>query len=925
MLVFAALFVLGIAWLSAGCTRSFYRRCADNEVNDILSEKNRYPEWQIEQWHVYPDSRARFADPAKPDRPPMPPDDEAAWTMSPHPQHPPHAGVRRGENDTYLEIMKAWDAQNRAARESAAKEDAVAPGVSEVFGKQGWSIQGLIDGPLSEPNGFLLTLEQAVELGVINSREYQSVREDLYLAALPVTLQRFSFAWQWAAIENAIRQFAGPASLVGPQNNWSLGSTTSVSKLFSTGALLTMSFANTSIFNFLKPGNGFSSVSNINVNLVQPLLQGGGKAVTLEPLTQSERNLIYVIRGYGHFREQFYVSIAIGSNLNSNLLTALNSVGGGNVISALAALGIASTDVQGVFRGYLPSLFRSLDMAVDVKYVKDLEKGLLLFEGFQEGGQVAPLQVEQVRSTLLQARNTVLSDSQNRANSLDQFKIQMGLPANLPLTLDDSLARPITRVLDSYYEVLAQADSANRLIDAQDKLAPEKLRAFLVGLYASGPIARGTTFQKKTPASLATWAKASDKELKSRMEKLGQERRQLLDLKTEQEMKGKALAPGEAQRLSEGEFEMDVGGLEQILRRYEAKPWEKLNPEDLRRQERNKIFRFVSYAAEIVLVYARNERFAQLRERWPTVPLVPIENIDLLNADVEKAQEAAVQIAQRNRWDLMNARTQVVDAWRQVAVTANALLGVLNVQYHLDSTTPPGGTRPLAFSGSGTNQELIINAQLPLVRITERNNYRTALINYERARRNLMNVEDNIAAQVRFDVRQLHLFAENYKIEQKVVESLYSQVENALEVLVAPVDPTQLQASTTQAAANAAALTNQYLNALQGLNGAQTRMYDIWLSYLATRMQLYVDLERLPLDTRGVWIDEPGNCAEVLPPAFGGAALGRPLPDEHRDIRPVGDHPDVGAQRGTPARGASARGAVGRPRLLAPTAASPLE
>src|SRR5207247_3281049 len=120
--------------------------------------------------------------------------------------------------------------------------------------------------------------------------------------------------------------------------------------------------------------------------------------------------------------------------------------------------------------------------------------------------------------------------------------------------------------------------------------------------------------------------------------------------------------------------------------------------------------------------------------------------------------------------------------------------------------------------------------QLPLVRITERNNYRAALINYQRARRNLINLEDNIAAQVRFDVRQLHLFAENYKIQQKLLESLYSQVENALEVIVAPVDPDSLKASGTAGQANAAALTNQYLQALAGLNNAQTKMYDIWLS-----------------------------------------------------------------------------------------------
>ena len=122
-----------------------------------------------------------------------------------------------------------------------------------------------------------------------------------------------------------------------------------------------------------------------------------------------------------------------------------------------------------------------------------------------------------------------------------------------------------------------------------------------------------------------------------------------------------------------------------------------------------------------------------------------------------------------------------------------------------------------------------------LVRVVERNAYRIALINYERARRNLMSAEDNIAASVRFDVRQLHLFAENFKIQQKVLESFYSQAESSGELISAPVDPNQLQAGPTAKAAADAALTNQYLNALNGLNNAQSQMYRIWLSYLATR------------------------------------------------------------------------------------------
>src|SRR5207253_8691721 len=136
--------------------------------------------------------------------------------------------------------------------------------------------------------------------------------------------------------------------------------------------------------------------------------------------------------------------------------------GTGSPISSLAALGIASTDVAGQFRGYLPSLFRSVDMAIDKKYVRELEKALQLFEGFQEGGQVAPLQVDQVRSTLLNARNAVLKDAQDLANAADQFKLQLGLPANVPLFVDDTLGRPITLQLDRYYAVLSESDAAYR-------------------------------------------------------------------------------------------------------------------------------------------------------------------------------------------------------------------------------------------------------------------------------------------------------------------------------------------------------------------------------------------------------------------------------------------------------------------------------
>src|SRR5262245_53790134 len=111
---------VGIVWLLivligiSGCTRRYFRENADKEVDSILGSKDRYPEWKIEQFHVYPDPRARFADPTNPDRPPMPPDDRAAFDNAPNAQKPGKAGIAYIEGSAYLDLLAAWDAENRA-------------------------------------------------------------------------------------------------------------------------------------------------------------------------------------------------------------------------------------------------------------------------------------------------------------------------------------------------------------------------------------------------------------------------------------------------------------------------------------------------------------------------------------------------------------------------------------------------------------------------------------------------------------------------------------------------------------------------------------------------------------------------------------------------------------------------------------------
>src|SRR5581483_5804510 len=80
---FYFLLALGVSTTAVGCTRKFFRERADIDAMAMIHEKDQDPRWRLVNYHVYPDPRARFADWSNPDRPPMPPDDQAAQSLSP--------------------------------------------------------------------------------------------------------------------------------------------------------------------------------------------------------------------------------------------------------------------------------------------------------------------------------------------------------------------------------------------------------------------------------------------------------------------------------------------------------------------------------------------------------------------------------------------------------------------------------------------------------------------------------------------------------------------------------------------------------------------------------------------------------------------------------------------------------------------------
>jgi hypothetical protein len=353
----------------------------------------------------------------------------------------------------------------------------------------------------------------------------------------------------------------------------------------------------------------------------------------------------------------------------------------------------------------------------------------------------------------------------------------------------------------------------------------------------------------------------SEDESKARVTRLNEERRKLLDRQTDLEQAGRDLPDDEQRRLRELDADLELATFEDALRTYESKPWRNVEDPARRRQSQLLAYRFVVNAFSLVLGPARGERLETITEQWPKLPSLCVENVDLLQVDPDEALAVAARTALDNRFDLMNVRAQLVDGWRQLAVFANALLGTFNVEYHWDSFSPLGEARPLALGGSRNRHQLVLNTELPLIRKPERNNYRASIIAFQRQRRALMEAEDLVLQSVRGETRQLRVLAENYKIQQRQVELAYQTVESSLDAFQAPPAPVGATGQTQQdPGARAASLTQQLLNAQNSLLQAQNQLLTVWVTYATTRMQLYRDLEIMPLDNRGVWIDEHTAC-----------------------------------------------------------------
>lgn len=361
--------------LLPACSPRDYRLRADREVYGILAESVSHPLWWIPPRPVEAPPESRNFDPFDPDCSPMPPDDPAAH------QYMHWADGKHG--------YQHWHARGDALE------------VESPF----W----LATLPLDREGRLQLDRERSVELGLTNSREYQSEVENLYLTALVLSLERFEFDLQWFLVNRTFYERRGERlagrSPPAESNTLNTFSNFGFRRSFTTGGQLLVDFANSFVWEFTGTDTN-AAFSSLNVSLMQPLLRGAFKDVRMEGLTQAERNMLYAVRNFARFRKQFYFNAVSGDD------------------------------------GYLALLLRLQAIRNFEANLAALRENLRAHEALSQAGIVEPIQVDQVFQSYQGGRLQLIRAQNDLETALDQFKIRLGLPPQLEIELDDSLLTP---------------------------------------------------------------------------------------------------------------------------------------------------------------------------------------------------------------------------------------------------------------------------------------------------------------------------------------------------------------------------------------------------------------------------------------------------------------------------------------------------
>jgi hypothetical protein len=859
-----------------GCQRPWYRHQADREALCLVEEKANHPQWDLEEYHLYPFAESRLFDPFNPDCEPMPTDDPTAHRF-----------------------MQCVDGKR-------GYEKWLKHGQTDDVENPDW----LAYLPRNEAGLVVLTAEEAVRQGYLHSPNFQREMEEVYLSALDVSFERFRFDSQFFAgasldytADGPLRDGSGDSSSALALSTFPATRGIRRQKLFTTGSDLVVGFANSLVWQFSGP-NDYQGNTLIDFAFTQPLLRNAGQARIMERLTRTERTLLYNVRAMERYRQAYYVQVLTGRDPGQGAsrgggvfggagLDGFSGVGGGgfgrvatNIPGATSASGGAGAGAQqaGGYLGLLQVQQEMRNQEDNIARLRDnasqleirLEE-LLTTRAPAETVLRQRLQVAQAKQALLNAQSRLLNTRNGFEILLDNFKATLGLPPQLCVRIDDDL-------IDDFELIDSDTNERQRRVQQLiDTLGGLNRRIFA---RVPQPAATATPAERVLP-----WSEALRAELQQYGEALTQVDRVVQELREESVPVSRTAVQTVAQAIPRRRHE-----LASLQSRYEEQK-EELCPllpvpdldERIFDTERlpplpSKLQGELQRIAHRLEQYP--DRLAQVRsaltnalntgaeqddaQRFQTLRndlLLAGQNVlsdlrfDILalqllqaRARTESAQlpkvdlraEEALAIARQYRHDWLNARGALVDQWRLIEFNANALRSQLDIIFSGDISND--GDNPFNLRGNTGRLRAGLRFDSPLTRLAERNVYRQSLIEYQQARRNYYTFEDTIARGLRTQLRTIAANQLNFELQRMAVMQ-------AAEQILLNDDIRSRQEATGQNAGDTAARDS--VSALTDLLEAQNNFLSVYVNYEVLRRQLDLDLGTLQVDTSGNWLD-PG-------------------------------------------------------------------
>jgi outer membrane protein TolC len=249
------------------------------------------------------------------------------------------------------------------------------------------------------PESGVINLQQAVEIATKFNRDYQTQKESLYTSALDLTDIRHDYAYRWLGTIDATYTNEGEDAS-GVIEEGTVDSQLEVSKdyLLADGIQVSTNLA----LNWIRylTGDPYTSLGSVlNATVTVPLLGAGAGRQARERLTQAERDVLYDIRAFNRYRKTFVINIINGYY---GVLELRNSV----------------SITEASYKRQVESV-NQLQMEVDV-------------------GQTAPSEVYEAMQSLLSAENNLIRERQSYEQALDEFKIQLSLPTDANIVLDQN-------------------------------------------------------------------------------------------------------------------------------------------------------------------------------------------------------------------------------------------------------------------------------------------------------------------------------------------------------------------------------------------------------------------------------------------------------------------------------------------------------